>query len=996
MNGKSTALKLLAWTLLLLSLPIAARATVLPDSLGGYVMRASESPYETADLQILVVPPGDTLRIEAGVVILCEPATRFVVQGCLLSEGRMDSLVVFTAPTDTSGIWFGLRFEQVESQPQLTSRLRYTHVNRASTGVLQYFSDRIDIEDPNLVVDRCLFTRNNQALLFYSPVVIRNSVFENSRTSDIQNLFTQGSVRNCVFLPNEDFPYRYSVVVNHQLAHADLDMEYNCFHAGEDNSLINFLYYEFDPTLTPSFYPGELSATNVTVDPRFLPDEPYHPDPDLSPLVDAGDPEIFDPDFTRSDIGLFWAGGELLPLAVTGELDVDAWVVGYDYRGSVPMTGYPPPVWEILDAPPGLVVEQLNRSAMSLRWDAVDQLPGQHRVRAAGVNDVDGVLHRDTLDVNLDLQANRPPEVVEFVPCPSGDCLGSHRIVIDGTAAGDSLSFHLKLGDPDADRLGARQSYTLSMFSGGRLLTTTLQDSLDWELRLDTLTVDYLLRFDDGLLADSLELVVEPRFSRLSGAVSGVLGQSTGSVYFDGPVWVEEGEELLIEAGTRIISSNPSPGEFVFNVEGRLLAEGDAEAPIVFRSLAEHDDHSFDDRPYWLRLGPTSDVDLLAHLRFDGMGLALSVEYRESALPLRLEDCEFIRTRTGVLAVGSAVDLRRCVFQAPHDSLQLGSYCVYLAESQGSLVRNCLFRNPIVGVAVVDAAATIANNSFVAERLPRPGSPSILDWPLASMRGFGRVTVIDGTADLTGNLFHWKTDYGSGGSFTNDSSSAVLLRDRLLESTQRAVWLDEESVVRMRYNWVDIHDGLVMRSDSSRIFFDLHRALTVNDSLRLTENVGNQHGPARYDASEGWRLFADSPLVNASDPAAVWNDGFDGSRGDIGWTGGPLASEADYSGESTGPIVEPLPIPSTLTLLPAWPNPFNPSTRLAVELSRPGRLELSVHNLLGQRVATLADARLEPGRYEFHFEAGHLASGAYFVRARQGDEVRTAKILLIR
>lgn len=980
---------------LLLLVGASAAQTMLPDTLGGMTLRAVDSPYATGEVQNLIVPPGDTLRVEAGVSIHFATNSRLVVQGCLLTEGRSDSLVLFTMATDTTTMrWLGVRFEQVEGTQQLTSRVRYTRFHHGTSGIIEYYSDRNDIDDPNLIVDRCIFTDLNQGVVFYSPVRIRNTVFEGVLSYDIQNLFTAGSVRNCVFLPHPSRPYRYSVLINEQLNPATLDFEYNCFDAGENNERIRFLVWTYDPNAEEPLHEVELSSTNIVDDPVFYEDDPWNPVPDLSPLVDAGDPDILDPDLTRSDIGVFWVGGELTPLAIVGELDRPAWVVGYDYRGAVQIEGYPPAAWTVLEGPEGFEVQQLNRNELTLLWPVADQLPGLHPLRIAGVNDLDGVLHLDTLETVLDFQVNTAPFLSSFEPCPDGDCAGDTSILFEEVPAGDALDFRLRLDDADAARIGVQQTYKIRRWKDGVLADSAKADSLVWTLQLDTTAVDYRLVFDDGLAQDTLDVRVEPRFTRLAGAIAGSLGETTGPVYLVGPVWVEEGEELVIEPGARVAAGGLEHGEAVFEIRGRLVAEGEDGAPIAFRSLAPWDDVSVDDRPWWFRLAPGSELDGLRHLRFEGMGVAVSLEYLDRATPLPIEDCEFVSTRTGVLAVGTPVDVRRCVFDNPRDSLQIGSYGLYLAESEGSTVRNCLFRNPIVGVAVVDGQASISHNSFVAELLRRPGTQSY-DWPAGVNRGAGRVTVVNGTAALTDNLFHWKTDYSSSTAIATNLLAAEALRDRLLATRQRAVWLDEESVVRMRWNWYDVHDGQVTNPADS-VWFDLVRALAVNDSLLLTENVGNGDGPAGFDASADWRLFADSPLVDAGDPASAWNDAFDGSRADIGWTGGPLASERNYSGEPATEIVEPLPLPTSLALAPPWPNPFNPSTRLAVEMARTGRLELSVYNLLGQRVATLADDRLEAGRYEFVFDAGQLASGAYFARARCGDEVSTVKLLLLR
>lgn len=67
-------------------------------------------------------------------------------------------------------------------------------------------------------------------------------------------------------------------------------------------------------------------------------------------------------------------------------------------------------------------------------------------------------------------------------------------------------------------------------------------------------------------------------------------------------------------------------------------------------------------------------------------------------------------------------------------------------------------------------------------------------------------------------------------------------------------------------------------------------------------------------------------------------------------------------------------------LLPPWPNPFNPSTRIAVEMEHPRtRVELVVHDLLGRPTTVLHRGALAAGSHEFHWDATGLPGGLYLV-----------------
>jgi hypothetical protein len=72
--------------------------------------------------------------------------------------------------------------------------------------------------------------------------------------------------------------------------------------------------------------------------------------------------------------------------------------------------------------------------------------------------------------------------------------------------------------------------------------------------------------------------------------------------------------------------------------------------------------------------------------------------------------------------------------------------------------------------------------------------------------------------------------------------------------------------------------------------------------------------------------------------------------------------------------------PSEFELMPNYPNPFNPSTTIQYRLPAQMEVQVSVYNILGRKVATLADALQEAGQQELRWDASNMASGLYFYR----------------
>jgi FG-GAP-like repeat/Secretion system C-terminal sorting domain len=90
-------------------------------------------------------------------------------------------------------------------------------------------------------------------------------------------------------------------------------------------------------------------------------------------------------------------------------------------------------------------------------------------------------------------------------------------------------------------------------------------------------------------------------------------------------------------------------------------------------------------------------------------------------------------------------------------------------------------------------------------------------------------------------------------------------------------------------------------------------------------------------------------------------------------------------------------VPTEFRLELAYPNPFNSSTTILVNLPESAELSVLVYNVMGQAVVTLMDGQLDAGSHNFTFDASDLASGLYFVRARVSDQLdEVQKVMLVR
>ena len=94
-------------------------------------------------------------------------------------------------------------------------------------------------------------------------------------------------------------------------------------------------------------------------------------------------------------------------------------------------------------------------------------------------------------------------------------------------------------------------------------------------------------------------------------------------------------------------------------------------------------------------------------------------------------------------------------------------------------------------------------------------------------------------------------------------------------------------------------------------------------------------------------------------------------------------------------------IPRSITLAQNYPNPFNAGTAIQFTTPVTGQIDLSIYNLLGQKVRTLAAGPIEAGIHTVHWDGrdgqgGEVASGVYVSRLRADSGVRVRKLLVLR
>ncbi|MCK4559189.1 MAG: T9SS type A sorting domain-containing protein [Calditrichia bacterium] len=164
--------------------------------------------------------------------------------------------------------------------------------------------------------------------------------------------------------------------------------------------------------------------------------------------------------------------------------------------------------------------------------------------------------------------------------------------------------------------------------------------------------------------------------------------------------------------------------------------------------------------------------------------------------------------------------------------------------------------------------------------------------------------------------------------------------------------------------------------------------VTYSDVEGGYSGVGNIDANPYFCTDTLYCLSDSSQCIDSGDPSCVDPENPDDLgyplwpakgtlRSDMGAYGGyELVVGINYDFVST---------PSEFLLFQNYPNPFNPTTTISYQLSAVSDVELSIYNILGQKVAALVNAKQNSGMHTVQWNAAGFASGVYMYRLSTGS-----------
>jgi len=95
------------------------------------------------------------------------------------------------------------------------------------------------------------------------------------------------------------------------------------------------------------------------------------------------------------------------------------------------------------------------------------------------------------------------------------------------------------------------------------------------------------------------------------------------------------------------------------------------------------------------------------------------------------------------------------------------------------------------------------------------------------------------------------------------------------------------------------------------------------------------------------------------------------------------------------------PASTELAIRKAFPNPFNPSTKIEFSVPKEAPTSVRVYDVHGRSVATLIDKSLSPGVYRVSWNGKNdrgeaQSSGVYFAQVRSGASRQSVRLTMLK
>jgi len=442
------------------------------------------------------------------------------------------------------------------------------------------------------------------------------------------------------------------------------------------------------------------------------------------------------------------------------------------------------------------------------------------------------------------------------------------------------------------------------------------------------------------------------------GPISGIWTAENSPYYVDGNLSIENGKTLTINPGTKIAIRGP----YHFEVQGRVIADGTNEDPILFTHSNPNvwwDGFDYNDTP------PENEMSVFNWC-------VLSYAYAQGAAPRNSGGALEISNFDNIEITNSTFEFNKADISVPIWTPSGGAIAIF---SSNPLIQNCVFRNN----QATDAAAIIVYSD---------ANPIISNCLFYNNQATSDAGAIEFNTNANGILINntFADNHAKiGGALQLKTNSSPTLINSIFwgnEADESGSQVQiEEASSQPNFYYCNVQGGPDEFGGST--FSGEYQECIDEDPIFME---GEEY-PLYYPSF-------DSPVLNAGTPD------------DSEWYLAEFLPELDlwgYPRNTFGRIdmgvyenfVVNVPESKTITntSLTAYPNPFHHSTNLEFSLEKSSWIQIDVYNLIGEKVDVVYQAELPAGKHTLNWQNENLSDGVYFIRLQTSTNTSTYKIL---